>query len=55
MVRFYYFLTNLRTPSAQKTGFIEGDKLALVKEPFLCTVIANYRWVELLLSVLCDL
>ena len=34
VVRFYYYLTNLRTSNAQKTAFIEGGKLALVKEPF---------------------
>ena len=52
--RFYYFLTNLRTSNAYKTAFIEGGKVALVKEPFLCTLTANCRRVELLLSVSCD-
>ena len=35
--------------------FIEGGRLALVKEPFLCTLTANCRRVELLLSVSCDI
>ena len=51
---FYYFLTNLRASIAYKTAFIEGGKVALVKEPFLCTLTANCRRVELLLSVSCD-
>ena len=51
MVCFYYFLTKLRTSNEQKTAFIEGGKLALVKEPFLCTITANYRRVELLFHV----
>ena len=45
----YYFLNRY------KTSFIEGGKLALVKEPFLCTLTANCRQVELLLSVSYDL
>ena len=51
---FYYFLTNFRASNACKTAFIESGKLALVKEPFLCTLTANCRRVELLLSVSCD-
>ena len=31
---FYYFLTNLRASNAYITDFIEGGKVALVKEPF---------------------
>ena len=54
VVRFYYFLTNLRASNAYITAFIEGGKSALVKEPFLCTFTANCRRVELLLSVSCD-
>ena len=54
MERFYY-LTNLRASNAYKTAFIEGGKVALVKEPFLCTFTANCRRVELLSSVSCDL
>ena len=51
---FTNFLTNLRASNAYKTAFIEGGKVALVKEPFLCTFTANCRRVELLLSVSCD-
>ena len=32
--RFYYFLTNLRASNSYKTAFIEGGKVALVKEHF---------------------
>ena len=52
--RFYYFLTNLRASNSYKTTPIEGEKVVLVKEPFLCTLTANCRRVELLLSVSCD-
>ena len=52
--RFYYFLTKLRTSNAYKTAFIEGGRLALVKEPFLYTLTAKCRRVELLLFVSCD-
>ena len=51
---FYYFLTNLRASNSYKTACIEGGKVALVKEPFLCTLTANCRRVELLLSISCD-
>ena len=52
--RFYYFLTNILASNAYKTAFVEGGKLVLVKEPFLCTLTSNCRRVELLLSVSCD-
>ena len=48
------FLTNLHASNAYKTSFIEGGKVVLVKYPFLCTLTANCRRVELLLSVSCD-
>ena len=32
--RFYYFLTNLRASNSYNTAFIEGGKVALVKQPF---------------------
>ena len=51
---FLLLLTNLRASNEYKMAFIEGGKLVLVKEPFLCTLTANCRRVELLLSVSCD-
>ena len=45
------FLLNFVLLTRKKTAFIEGEKLALVKEPFLCTITANYRRVELLFHV----
>ena len=44
----------MRNNKSSLSGLIEGGKVALVKEPFLCTLTANCRRVELLLSVSCD-
>ena len=55
VVRFYYFLTNLRASNVYKTAFVEGWKLALVKEPFCVPLLKTADELSCFLSVSCDL